>query len=110
MFLSLISTLTDALAYGYENDSRQSETNRHQSDWVGFNPSITGSKTILCWGGTGNFPRYEFLTFAAQKYAKLFNITGILVKLVPSKPPNNHSVIYVVGLFDLTIYEGFWFE
>ena len=70
MFLSFTSTLTDALAYGYENDSRQSETNRHQSDWVGFDWSITGSKTILCWGGKGNFPRYELLDLCLSKVCK----------------------------------------
>ena len=40
-FLNCFSTLTDALAYGYENDSRQSETNQHQSDRVEFDQNIT---------------------------------------------------------------------
>ena len=68
--MSPISTLTDSLAYDYENDSRQSEANRHQSDWVEFNWSITGSKIILCLGGKGNFPRYELLDLCLSKVYK----------------------------------------
>ena len=58
--MSLVLSLTDELAYQYENDEREGETNQHQSEQLDLFEISLAVKQIFV-EGEGHFSRYEFL-------------------------------------------------
>ena len=69
--MSLVLSLTDELAYQYENDEREGETNQHQSEQLDLFEILLAVKQILLRG------KVIFLICE-----KLFYITDDFVKLL----------------------------
>jgi len=55
VFMSLVLSLTDELAYQYENDEREGETNQHQSEQLDLFEISLAVKQIFV-EGEGHLP------------------------------------------------------